>query len=48
MINLFLITSVINICNKPFNYINIRSVYTCEERFEQTKKNNKQHKRKSS
>lgn len=38
MINLFVITSVINISNGPFTYTDIRSLYTCEERFEQTKK----------
>jgi len=38
MINLVLITSVINICNKPLSYTNIRSIYSTEERFEQTKK----------
>jgi hypothetical protein len=37
MINLFVITSVINISNGPFTYTDIRSLYTCEERFEQTK-----------
>lgn len=38
MINLVLITSVICIENKPLSYTNIRSVYSHEERFEQTKK----------
>lgn len=36
MQNLFLVTSVINIPNLPLNYTNTRSVFTCEERFEQT------------
>lgn len=35
--NLIIITSVINIPNLPFSYTNIRSKYTREERFEQTK-----------
>jgi len=35
--NLFLVTSVINISNNPFSYTNTRSVFTREERFEQTK-----------
>ena len=38
MKNLVLITSVINIPNIPLSYTNIRSVYTCEERFIQTQK----------
>jgi len=38
MNNLVLITSVICIENKPLSYTNIRSVYSHEERFEQTKK----------
>lgn len=38
MINLVLITSVINVPNKPLSYTNIRSVFTRKERFEQTKK----------
>lgn len=37
MNNLVLITSVMNICDKPFSYIPIRSTFTYEERFEQTK-----------
>jgi hypothetical protein len=38
MHNLVLITSVICITNKPLSYTKIRSVYSHEERFEQTKK----------
>ena len=38
MNNLVLITSVICIENKPLSYTNIRSVYSHEQRFEQTKK----------
>ena len=38
MNNLVLITSVICTPNTPLSYINTRSVYTHEERFEQTKK----------
>ena len=38
MNNLVLITSVIKTPNKPLSYINTRSIYTHEERFEQTKK----------
>ena len=38
MNNLVLITSVICTPNTPFSYINIRSVYSHNERFEQTKK----------
>jgi hypothetical protein len=35
--NLIIITSVINIPNLPFSYTDVRSKYTREERFEQTK-----------
>jgi hypothetical protein len=35
---LVLITSVINIPNRPLSYTNTRSIYTKEERLEQTKK----------
>ena len=38
MINLILITSVICITNKPLSYTKTRSVFTHEERFEQTLK----------
>ncbi len=38
MENLVLITSVICITNNPLSYTNTRSVYSHEERFEQTKK----------
>lgn len=38
MKNLVLITSVINTPNKPLSYISNRSIYTKDERFEQTKK----------
>ena len=38
MNNLVLITSVICTTNKPLSYINTRSIYSHEERFEQTKK----------
>ena len=38
MNNLVLITSVICTPNNPLSYTNIRSVYTHDERFEQTKK----------
>lgn len=38
MKNLVLITSVINTCDKPLSYINTRSIYSTEERFEQTKR----------
>ena len=38
MNNLVLITSVINTPKKPLSYSNIRSVFTREERYEQTKK----------
>tara|TARA_Y100000389_G_C17457448_1_gene519142 strand:- start:1170 stop:1838 length:669 start_codon:yes stop_codon:yes gene_type:complete len=38
MENLVLITSVINTPNKPLSYSNVRSVFTREERYEQTKK----------
>ena len=34
--NLFLVTSVINIPNLPFSYTKTRSIYTMNERFEQT------------
>lgn len=37
MTNICLITSIINIPNLPFSYTNTRSIYTTEERFEQTK-----------
>jgi len=35
--NLIIITSVINIPNKPFSYTDVRSTYNREERFQQTK-----------
>jgi len=38
MKNLVLITSVINTPNTPLSYISNRSIYTKEQRFEQTKK----------
>ena len=38
MSNLVLITSVINTPNKPLSYSKVRSVFTREERYEQTKK----------
>ena len=38
MTNLVLITSVINTPKKPLSYSNIRSIFTREERYEQTKK----------
>jgi len=38
MENLVLITSIINTPNKPLSYTNTRSVFTHQERFEQTKK----------
>ena len=38
MNNLVLITSVICTTNNPLSYINTRSIYSHEERFEQTKK----------
>ena len=38
MNNLVLITSVICIENKPLSYTNVRSVYSHEERFNQTQK----------
>lgn len=38
MSNLVLITSVINTPNKPLSYSKIRSIFTREERYEQTKK----------
>jgi hypothetical protein len=38
MNNLVLITSVINTPNTPLSYISKRSIYTKDERFEQTKK----------
>jgi hypothetical protein len=38
MKNLVLITSVICIENKPLSYTNVRSIYSHQERFEQTKK----------
>jgi len=38
MNNLVLITSVINTPNKPLSYSKVRSVFTREERFKQTKK----------
>ena len=38
MNNLVLITSVICTPNTPLSYTNTRSVYSHEERFEQTKK----------
>jgi len=37
-INLVLITSILYVPNTPLSYINIRSVFTPEERFDQTKK----------
>ena len=36
MCNLVLITSIINTPNRPLSY-GVRSIFTCEERFEQTK-----------
>ena len=36
--NIVLITSVINPPNKPLSYVKNRSVFTEDERFEQTKK----------
>ena len=36
--NLIIITSVINICDKPLSYYDIRSVFSIEDRFEHTKK----------
>ena len=38
MTNLVLITSVINTPNNPLSYSNVRSVFTREERYDQTKK----------
>ena len=38
MNNLVLITSVINTPDKPLSYSKVRSVFTREERYEQTKK----------
>jgi len=38
MQNIILITSIIQTPNKPLSYIDIRSVYSHEERYEQTKK----------
>ena len=38
MINLVLITSVIHTPNAPLSYTNTRSIYSVEQRFEQTKK----------
>ena len=38
MANLTLITSIINTPNTPLSYTNVRSIYTKDERFEQTKK----------
>ncbi len=38
MVNIVLITSVINTPNKPLSYSKTRSVYSRQERFEQTKK----------
>ena len=38
MVNIVLITSVINTPNKPLSYSKIRSLYSRQERFEQTKK----------
>jgi hypothetical protein len=38
MSTLVLITSIINVPNKPLSYTNCRSFYSTEERFEQTKK----------
>jgi len=38
MKNLVLITSVICIENKPLSYTNVRSIYSHQERFDQTKK----------
>jgi hypothetical protein len=37
MNNLVLITSIIKPPNTPLSYISVRSVFTIEERFEQTK-----------
>ena len=37
MTNLVLITSVINTPNNPLSYSNVRSIFTREERYEQTK-----------
>ena len=37
MNNITLITSIVNISNNPLSYTNIRSVYTREQRFIQTK-----------
>jgi len=36
--NIILITSIINTPNTPLSYIKTRSIYTREERFEQTKR----------
>ena len=38
MINLVLITSIVNTPNLPLSYTTTRSVFTTEERFTQTKK----------
>jgi len=38
MINLVLITSIVNTPNLPLSYTKTRSVFTTEERFTQTKK----------
>jgi len=38
MLNLVLITSIIKPPNKPLSYTNVRSAYTSDERFAQTKK----------
>ena len=38
MRDLIFITSIIDIPDKPLNYTNVRSIYTREERYEQTKR----------
>ena len=38
MVNIVLITSIINTPNKPLSYSKTRSIYSRQERFEQTKK----------
>ncbi len=40
MKNLIIVTSIINLPNTPLSYSPTRTIYTREERFEQTKKNN--------
>jgi len=43
MNNLVLICSIIKTPNNPLSYTTTRSIYSHQERYEQTKKNNSKH-----